>query len=132
MEPQPCPVRHKQKHALIVYMHFRFRTLIQPTRHNQPDAVLEVFPMPLSTEIPVTKHSGVFFVFPTVAFSQGVFVGLKIAKKSADYEKFIAALEISSGLEDSESLKDAKKRASQVHHAVEKTAAGVKYAGKKL
>lgn len=29
----------------------------------------EVFPCPLSPDVPVTKHSGVFFVFPTVAFS---------------------------------------------------------------
>eukprot|EP00035_Acanthoeca_spectabilis_P013838 m.260073 g.260073 ORF g.260073 m.260073 type:complete len:371 (-) comp15983_c0_seq4:9574-10686(-) len=99
---------------------------------DEPDEVLEVFPLPLSTQIPVTKHSGVFYVFPTVAYSSGVFVGIKISKRADDYEKFVAALEVSSGVEDSESLQKARERASKVQQVAQTGAQAIRFTGRKI
>ena len=61
-----------------------------------------------------------------------MFVGVKISKRAKDYDKFIATLEISSGIEDSESLKKAKSRADTVHRVADKGVAAIVYTGKKL
>jgi hypothetical protein len=67
-----------------------------------------------------------------VAFSKGVFVGVKVSRKAADYDKFLAALEISSGIQDSESLKKAQARASKVHQVADAGAGAIMFTGRKI
>ena len=49
----------------------------------------QLFPAPLRQDIPVTKHSNVYFVLPTVGYSDGIFVGLKLDSKN---EAFVRQL----------------------------------------
>lgn len=67
-----------------------------------------------------------------MAYSSGVFVGIKISKRADDYEKFVAALEVSSGVEDSESLQKARERASKVQQVAQTGAQAIRFTGRKI
>lgn len=91
----------------------------------------QLFPMPLRQDIPVTKHSKVYFVLPTVGFSDGIFVGLKLDDKNEAFVTFLAALELSANVVDSANLQKAKERGEKIKLYAEKGSILVKKAGSK-
>lgn len=60
---------------------------------------------------------------------EGIFVGVKVSHKEANYEKFIAALEITSEVQDSANLKKAKERGELVQRYAQKGAEVISTAG---